>query len=132
MYAIFGSMRQITVGPTAVMAIMAREYVDKGGIQYAIMLSFLAGCVELTAGLLNLGIKSHSIPAFRLFNYLTLMTLIISLRFLDGIYIGTSYLRILFSCGCHCHSCSIKNTTRPEISRLFLYQSVPGCLFKLA
>ena len=48
-------MRQVTVGPTAVMAIMTRKYVDKGGVQYAIVLSFLAGCVELAAGLLNLG-----------------------------------------------------------------------------
>lgn len=54
-------MRQVTVGPTAVMAIMTRKYVDKGGIKYAIALSFLAGCVELAAGLLNLGTISHFI-----------------------------------------------------------------------
>ncbi len=48
-------MSQVTVGPTAVMALMAYEYVQKGGSGYAIVLSFLAGCVELIAGLLNLG-----------------------------------------------------------------------------
>lgn len=48
-------MRQITVGPTAVMAIMTHEYTLKGGAPYAIVLSFLAGCLELMAGLLNLG-----------------------------------------------------------------------------
>lgn len=49
-------MRQITVGPTAVMAIMTHEYTLKGGAPYAIVLSFLAGCLELMAGLLNFGI----------------------------------------------------------------------------
>lgn len=56
MYALLGSVRQITVGPTAVMAIMTHEYTLKGGAPYAIILSFLAGCIELLAGLLNFGI----------------------------------------------------------------------------
>jgi sodium-independent sulfate anion transporter 11 len=54
-YALLGSVSQVTVGPTAVMALMAYEYVQKGGPGYAIVLSFLAGCLELIAGLLNLG-----------------------------------------------------------------------------
>lgn len=53
--ALFGSVRQVTVGPTAVMAIMTHEYTMKGGAPYAIVLSFLAGCIELLAGLFNLG-----------------------------------------------------------------------------
>lgn len=40
------------------MAIMTREYTAKGGIPYAIVLSFLAGCLELLAGLFNLGLIS--------------------------------------------------------------------------
>lgn len=43
------------MAPTAVMALMAHPYTQKGGIEYAIVLSFLAGCIELLAGLLNLG-----------------------------------------------------------------------------
>lgn len=39
------------------MAIMTHEYAVKGGAPYAIVLSFLAGCIELMAGLLNLGKK---------------------------------------------------------------------------
>ena len=54
-YALLGSVRQITVGPTAVMAIMTHEYTVKGGAPYAIVLSFLAGCLELLAGLFNFG-----------------------------------------------------------------------------
>lgn len=37
------------------MAIMTHEYTLKGGAPYAIVLSFLAGCLELLAGLFNLG-----------------------------------------------------------------------------
>ena len=43
------------MGPTAVMALMTHQYVQLGGPQYAIVLSFLSGCLELLAGLLNLG-----------------------------------------------------------------------------
>ena len=34
---------------------MTLPYVQKGGIEYASMLGFLTGCIELLAGLLNLG-----------------------------------------------------------------------------
>jgi len=98
MYAIFGSMRQITVGPTAVMAIMAREYVDKGGIQYAIMLSFLAGCVELTAGLLNLGFLMEFIsgPVISGFCSAAAVTVIVAqLKTLLGLkFPGSSFTKV--------------------------------------
>lgn len=54
-YALLGSVKQITVGPTAVMALMTLEYTQKGGAAYATVLAFLAGCIELLAGVLNLG-----------------------------------------------------------------------------
>jgi sodium-independent sulfate anion transporter 11 len=54
-YAVFGSVKQITMGPTAVMALMTFQYTSKGGAPYAIVLSFLAGCLEFIAGVLNLG-----------------------------------------------------------------------------
>lgn len=44
------------MGPTAVMALMTHQYVQLGGAPYAIILSFVSGCIELLAGLLNLGI----------------------------------------------------------------------------
>ena len=60
-YAFFGSVRQITVGPTAVMALMTLEYTSKGGAPYAVVLSFWAGCLELLAGLFNFGMYMHAI-----------------------------------------------------------------------
>lgn len=47
------------MGPTAVMALMTHQYVQLGGAPYAIVLSFLAGCIELLAGLLNLGTMAY-------------------------------------------------------------------------
>ena len=58
-YAVFGSVKQITMGPTAVMALMTFQYTSKGGAPYAIVLSFLAGCLEFIAGVLNLGKCLH-------------------------------------------------------------------------
>lgn len=55
-YALLGSVAQVTVGPTAVMALMTSEFVQIGGVPYAVVLSFLTGCIELLAGFLNLGI----------------------------------------------------------------------------
>ncbi len=34
---------------------MTQPYTQKGGLPYAVVLSFFAGCIELLAGLLNLG-----------------------------------------------------------------------------
>ena len=54
-YAIFGSVKESSIGPTAVMSLMTFSYANEGGPAYAALLSFLAGWVELVAGLLNLG-----------------------------------------------------------------------------
>jgi MFS superfamily sulfate permease-like transporter len=43
------------MGATAVMALMTHQYVQLGGAEYAVILSFVSGCIELLAGLLNLG-----------------------------------------------------------------------------
>ncbi len=62
-YIVFGSVKETSVGPTAVMALMTFSYANEGGPAYAALLTFLAGLLELAAGLLNLG-KLYSIPLF--------------------------------------------------------------------
>ncbi|XP_076057868.1 sodium-independent sulfate anion transporter-like isoform X2 [Oratosquilla oratoria] len=54
-YLIFGSVKDVTIGPTAIMAIMTHEYSGHGGPEYAVLLCFLSGVLELVAGLVNLG-----------------------------------------------------------------------------
>ena len=53
-YCIFGSSKDITVGPTAIMALMTAEHANKGPV-FAILLTFLSGIIILVLGLLNLG-----------------------------------------------------------------------------
>lgn len=55
MYTIFGSCKDITIGPTAIMSIMTAEHAAAGGITYVILITFLSGCIQLIMGILNLG-----------------------------------------------------------------------------
>uniref|UniRef100_V5HC73 Putative sulfate permease pediculus us corporis sulfate permease n=1 Tax=Ixodes ricinus TaxID=34613 RepID=V5HC73_IXORI len=55
MYAIFGSCKDLTIGPTAIMSIMTAEYVKHGGPTYAVILTFLSGIIQILMGVLNLG-----------------------------------------------------------------------------
>ncbi|KAH8382602.1 hypothetical protein KR009_004301, partial [Drosophila setifemur] len=54
-YILLGTCKDITVGPTAIMALMVRPYVD-GNPAYAVLLCFLSGCIITLMGLLNLGV----------------------------------------------------------------------------
>lgn len=62
-YIFFGSVSEISIGPTAIMSLMTLPYVALGGPAYAILLAFLSGCVELLAGFLNLGFVVDLISA---------------------------------------------------------------------
>ncbi|XP_071040168.1 sodium-independent sulfate anion transporter isoform X1 [Parasteatoda tepidariorum] len=69
MYAIFGSCKNLTIGPTAIMSIMTAEHTTKGGVPYVILITFLSGCIQLLMGILNLGflmtfISSSVVTAF--------------------------------------------------------------------
>uniref|UniRef100_A0A182QWX7 STAS domain-containing protein n=1 Tax=Anopheles farauti TaxID=69004 RepID=A0A182QWX7_9DIPT len=54
-YCLFGSCKDLTIGPTAIMALMVQVYVGSLGADFAVLLTFLAGCIILVFGLLNLG-----------------------------------------------------------------------------
>ncbi|XP_077490089.1 sodium-independent sulfate anion transporter-like isoform X7 [Amblyomma americanum] len=54
-YTVFGSCKDLTIGPTAIMSIMTGEYTHVGGPTFAIILTFLAGIIQILMGLLNLG-----------------------------------------------------------------------------
>lgn len=54
-YVIFGSCKDITIGPTALMAIMTHEYVQGKSADFAVLLAFLAGCLQLVMACLHLG-----------------------------------------------------------------------------
>jgi sodium-independent sulfate anion transporter 11 len=54
-YTIFGSCKDSPVGPTAIAAILTRENLHNLGPEFAVLLCFLSGCVELLMGILQLG-----------------------------------------------------------------------------
>ncbi|KAG1691517.1 Sodium-independent sulfate anion transporter [Nymphon striatum] len=54
-YIFLGGIESLSIGPTAIMSLLTSEYVEKGGANYAIVLCFLSGCVQLLMGALNLG-----------------------------------------------------------------------------
>ncbi|XP_015597943.1 sodium-independent sulfate anion transporter isoform X2 [Cephus cinctus] len=54
-YLIFGGTKDITIGPTAVTALLSQPYVLKLGADLAVLLCFLSGCIIVSMGLLHLG-----------------------------------------------------------------------------
>ena len=58
LYAIFGSLKEASIGPTAVNSLMAFEYASVNGVQMVhrcLTLSFFVGLIEISLGVLNLG-----------------------------------------------------------------------------
>lgn len=53
-YMLFGSCKDVTVGPTAILAALLAKYVAKSA-DFAYLASFLSGCIILLLGILQLG-----------------------------------------------------------------------------
>ncbi|KAH8316697.1 hypothetical protein KR067_013525 [Drosophila pandora] len=62
-YIVFGSCKDVTIATTAIMALMVNQYATINP-DYAVLLCFLAGCIVLVLGLLNMGVlvRFISIP----------------------------------------------------------------------
>ena len=75
-YCFFGSAKDITIGPTAIMALMTNTYAQYGP-QYAVLLSFLSGLIILLCGLLRLGflIDFISVPVIAGFTSAAALTI---------------------------------------------------------
>lgn len=54
-YALFGTCKDVAIGPTSILAIIIVPYVAIGGVTYAVLLSFFTGLIMILLGLLNLG-----------------------------------------------------------------------------
>lgn len=54
-YTIFGSCKNITIGPTAIMAVMVRPLVVEYGADMAVLICFLKGCFIALLGVFHLG-----------------------------------------------------------------------------
>lgn len=54
-YLFFGSCKDVTVGPTAVLSTMTAKYVANYSADFAVLAAFLTGVVSFAMGILNLG-----------------------------------------------------------------------------
>ncbi|XP_058061911.1 sodium-independent sulfate anion transporter-like isoform X2 [Anopheles bellator] len=54
-YCVFGSCKDLTIGPTAIMALMVQMYIAGLGADFVVLLTFLSGCIIFLLGILNLG-----------------------------------------------------------------------------
>lgn len=54
-YVIFGSVKQVSIGPTSLMALLVLPLTAGKPIEYVFVLAFIAGCIELLLGIFKLG-----------------------------------------------------------------------------
>lgn len=54
-YIIFGSIKEVSIGPTSLMALLTLQYTKDKPLEFVIILAFLAGVVEFVMGVLRLG-----------------------------------------------------------------------------
>ncbi|XP_012526605.1 sodium-independent sulfate anion transporter [Monomorium pharaonis] len=54
-YLVFGGSKDVTVGPTAIMALMVQKYVTGLGEDFAVLMCFLSGAIITIMGVLHLG-----------------------------------------------------------------------------
>ncbi|XP_033214570.1 sodium-independent sulfate anion transporter [Belonocnema kinseyi] len=92
-YVFFGSCKDITIGPTALMSLMTHEYVRGRSVDFAILLAFLSGCMQLMMGFLRLGVLVDfiSVPVTVGFTSATSVIIVVSqLKGLLGLKISSS------------------------------------------
>ncbi|XP_058797830.1 sodium-independent sulfate anion transporter-like [Phymastichus coffea] len=80
LYAIFGSVKEISIGATSLMALLTIEYTKGMNIDFVILLTFLSGCIELIMGMLDLGflVDFISLPVTSGFTSATSVIIVVS------------------------------------------------------
>nr|XP_042896072.1 sodium-independent sulfate anion transporter [Parasteatoda tepidariorum]XP_042896073.1 sodium-independent sulfate anion transporter [Parasteatoda tepidariorum] len=86
MYAIFGTCKDLVIGPTSVMAIMTAEYAQMGGPIYAALLTFLCGCFQLLLGIFNLGFLMNFISTPVLNGFISAAAIISATMQVKGLF----------------------------------------------
>ncbi|XP_066600096.1 sodium-independent sulfate anion transporter-like [Prorops nasuta] len=79
-YIFFGTIKEVSIGPTSLMALLTIEYTRDMPVEFVILLTFLAGCVELAMGIFNLGclVEFISIPVTSGFTSATSIIVVIA------------------------------------------------------
>lgn len=76
-YSLLGTCKDMAVGPTSIVSMLVLPYAMIGGPQYAILLAFLCGLLQLISGILNLGfiVDFISFPVISAFSLAASMTI---------------------------------------------------------
>ncbi|EDV20778.1 Sodium-independent sulfate anion transporter [Trichoplax sp. H2] len=79
-YCFLGTSKDVTLGPTAVMCLMVAEYSRDGDPNYAILLAFLSGVIQVIMGFLDLGfvVNFISVPVISGFTSAAAITITVS------------------------------------------------------
>ncbi|CAH0388806.1 unnamed protein product [Bemisia tabaci] len=79
-YMMFGSIREIFIGPSSLMALFTAEFTRDLTDDHALLLTFLAGIVEILISILHLGfmVELISSPAFSGFSSATALIIIVA------------------------------------------------------
>jgi sodium-independent sulfate anion transporter 11 len=54
-YIVFGTCKEVNIGPTALMSLLTYTYTHETNPDMAVLLCFLTGCIVFLCGILQLG-----------------------------------------------------------------------------
>lgn len=79
-YIFFGTVKEVSVGATSLMSLLTLQYTLGKPPEYAVILAFIAGCVELLMGLFRLEfiVDFISMPVINAFTSATSIIIIVS------------------------------------------------------
>jgi solute carrier family 26 (sodium-independent sulfate anion transporter), member 11 len=92
-YFIFGSCKDITIGPTAILSLLTYTVVSKLNADLAVLTTFLSGCIIFTMGFFNLGFLMQFLSTSTILGFMNAATVTIvsgQIRRLLGIKSGSS------------------------------------------
>ncbi|XP_050076386.1 sodium-independent sulfate anion transporter-like [Anopheles maculipalpis] len=77
-YVFFGTVREVSIGPTSLMSLLTLQYTAGRPLQYVIVLAFTSGLVELAMGIFRLGflVCFISVPVTSAFTSATALIII--------------------------------------------------------
>ncbi|XP_075973645.1 sodium-independent sulfate anion transporter [Anticarsia gemmatalis] len=84
-YIVFGSCKDITLGPTALLALMTYQQIQGRNADYAVLLCFLSGVVQLVMGILHLGVLIDFISVPVTVGFTSATSVIIAVSQLKGL-----------------------------------------------
>ncbi|XP_037302942.1 sodium-independent sulfate anion transporter-like [Manduca sexta] len=94
-YSMFGSCKDVTVGPTAILSALLAKYVAKSA-DFAYLASFLSGCIIMLLGILQLGFLLDFISKPVICGFTTAAALQISASQLRSLFRIAGTLLILY------------------------------------